>query len=498
LTGNTGTYLPVPDKVYWMWQYLVAAGLYSYWTPIYDSLGNVLGDPTSTTDTSQNQDHTATVPARFYDSDGNNGVSTVGKYIRFVASASKGTTYSPTYASTTLGPIVAVIEALDNRVPTAVSNIYRRIDGTWTKFGTATTNVTLLWLNTRLRNTSTGGTAKFTFYGTDADETITHFFNDIGGTSLTQTSYRFGVQAHGVGDFTENDFWSIGTSDESAYSENTSNVNPQFPSRPTGFTATRFSNSRIDLAWNAAGGSPTNYHLYYGYYDATNDIDKTTTEDFSLPNVTSSQRTGLTAATQYWWFVRSKNATGVSNWSTVATATTDANPITTTTTTAAPTTTTTTTTTAAPTTTTTTTAAPTTTTTTAAPTTTTTTTAAPTTTTTATPAFTTSTPSRSNPSAARINMSWTYVLTNTSHLWWNTRLRRTSNNNQALHQLFDEKGTYTGSTAGRADDFYTNVSAGTFAMGVQGVGMRNTNFTNIYTVGTSDGGSYKESSSITI
>jgi hypothetical protein len=95
-------------------------------------------------------------------------------------------------------------------------------------------------------------------------------------------------------------------------------------------------------------------------------------------------------------------------------------------------------------------------------------------------------------------MSWTYVLTNASHLWWNTRLRRTSNSANVTHLLFDLKGTYTGTTANRADDFYTNVAAGTFAMGVQGVGMRDSNSTYIYTVGTSDGGSYTESSSITI
>jgi hypothetical protein len=95
-------------------------------------------------------------------------------------------------------------------------------------------------------------------------------------------------------------------------------------------------------------------------------------------------------------------------------------------------------------------------------------------------------------------MSWTYVLTNASHLWWNTRLRRTSNNAAATHILFELKGTYTGTVANRADDFYTNVAAGTFAMGVQGVGMRDSNSTFIYTIGSSDGGAYRESSNITI
>lgn len=478
LTGNTGTYLPVPDEVYWMWQYYNTDT--SSWTPIYNSSGNVLGNPASTTDTSQNQNHTTEVPSRFYSDTGLTSVTSTGKLIRFVSSAGKGTAYSPTYASTSLGPIIAVTESVANRVPTASSNIYRRVDGFWTAFGLGTTNATINWVNTRLRNTGTGGTATHTFFTTNGADLTTDFHNDIGGTGLTQTSYRFGVQAIATGNYSGNTLYSIGTSDEGAYSENTSNINPQFPSRPTGFTATRISNSRIDLAWNAAGGSPTNYQLYYQLSDYSDVIDKTTPFDFELGNVTSSQRTGLSGNTLYWWWVRSKNATGLSNWSAGASATTDPNPTTTTTTTtttAAPTTTTTTTTTAAPTTTTTTT-----TTTTAAPTTTTTTTAAP------TPVFTTSTPSRSR-SGTTLSMSWTYTMTNVSFAWWNTRLRNTGNGNTAKHTLFSETPT---------SDSYTSVNTGTFVLGVQGRGYYGPNATAIYTIGTTDEGSYRESSSISV
>ena len=382
-------------------------------------------------------------------------------------------------ASTT---ITGHTEKIVDRNPTAFSNIYRRIDATWTSYNTtASVNATIQWVNTRIRNTSTQGTAKHTIF--DADVT-TDFHDELSG-ALTQTSYRIGIQAAGFGNYSFNSIYSNGNDDESAYNENNSNINPQVSSRPTGLTATRVSNSRIDLSWNAAAGSPTNYHLYYSGSDVTAFIDKTTTEDFSLGNVTSSNRTGLSGNTLYWWWVRSKNANGVSNWSTGASATTDANPVTTTTTTAAPTTTTTTTTT---------TAAPTTTTTT-------TTTAAPTTAAPVTPVFTTSTPNAFVPappaSQRRINMNWTYTITNVSFSWWNTRLRRPSTGATVIHTLYTINGTSATSPL-TANDFYTDVLNGSVRLGVQGRGVRNTNSTVIYTVGTSDEGAYTESASVTV
>lgn len=367
-------------------------------------------------------------------------------------------------------------EKIIARTPTAYSDIYRRVDGTWTAFNGGSTNATISWVNTRIRNTSTGGTTIHTLFDEAA---TTDFHDDIGGTGLTQTSYRFGIQAYGTGDYSGNDLYSIGTTDEGDFQENGSNINPQFASKPINFTATRFSNSAIDLAWSASAGA-TSYDLYYQFSDYTSFIDKTTTADFTGLTGTSSRRTGLSGATEYWWWLRARNTTGVSNWSAYAKATTDANP---TTTTAAPTTTTTTT--AAPTTTTTTTAAPTTTTTTTAAPTTTTTTAAPTT---ASPVFVVTRVGRSA-SGSTINMSWDATVTSVTVSWWNTRLRRTSNNANVKHTLF---------SAGARSDSYTNVVSGTFAMGVQGVGTRDSNASTIYTIGSSDEGAYQEASNITI
>ncbi len=327
-------------------------------------------------------------------------------------------------------------EKIINRNPTAYSDIYRRVDGTWSSYETGSTNAYIQWINTRIRNVNTQGTAKHTFYDSTV---VSDFHNDIGGTGLTQTAYRFGIQAVGYGTYSINSIYSNGTTDEGAYNENDSDVNPQYPSKPTGLTATRFSNSRIDTTWNAASGA-TNYQLYWNTYDNTAGIDKSTLADFTGITTTSRSHTGLSGATQYWYWVRANNATGVSNWSASATATTDPNPVTTTTTT------------------TTTTAAPTTTTTTAAPTTTT-TTAAPTTTTTAAPSysFAVSTPTATK-SGSTINMSWSYTETSgNSFVYVETRLRRTSNNNQVTHLFFTKK----------TSDSYTNVAAGTFRMGVQ-------------------------------
>ena len=86
-------------------------------------------------------------------------------------------------------------------------------------------------------------------------------------------------------------------------------------------------------------------------------------------------------------------------------------------------------------------------------------------------------------------MSWTYTKTNVTFSWWNTRLRRPSTGATVIHNLYSETPT---------TDSYTQVLNGSVRLGVQGRGVRNTNSTVIYTVGTSDEGAFTESAAVTV
>jgi len=93
-------------------------------------------------------------------------------------------------------------------------------------------------------------------------------------------------------------------------------------------------------------------------------------------------------------------------------------------------------------------------------------------------------------------MSWSYTITNVTFSWWNTRLRRPSTGATAIHTLYSIGGV--SGTGTSANDSYTQVLNGTVRMGVQGRGVRNTNSTVIYTIGTSDEGSFAESANVTV
>lgn len=110
------------------------------------------------------------------------------------------------------------------------------------------------------------------------------------------------------------------TSNEVSYT-----VDVTAPSVPAGFSATKFSSTRIDLAWSASSDNVavTGYQLRR----ATNSGFSTGVTDIDLGNVTSYSNTGLTPSTQYWYKVRAKDASG--NYSAYSSAdddTTDAPP----------------------------------------------------------------------------------------------------------------------------------------------------------------------------
>ena len=97
LRGNTGTYTPDPDTVFWGFQYASSA---SATTGTFIS-----GDQ----DTSENQDHDIIVPSSV------SGVSMIGKYIRFYSIPRAGGATGATYNTEWVGPIYAA--------PTAASSL---------------------------------------------------------------------------------------------------------------------------------------------------------------------------------------------------------------------------------------------------------------------------------------------------------------------------------------------------------------------------------------
>jgi len=130
--------------------------------------------------------------------------------------SSTGHTASANYSLTTTA--AATPGAISVSSVSASKTATRRITGTWSSSRTGT-DTSFMWWNTRVRNTSSGATATHTLFSeTPRSDSF---------TSLTGTSYRFGVQ----GVIYDNSFsvyrYSIGSSDGGSYQENGSNVNPQ-------------------------------------------------------------------------------------------------------------------------------------------------------------------------------------------------------------------------------------------------------------------------------
>lgn len=91
----------------------------------------------------------------------------------------------------------------------------RQITGTWTS---TRSGGSFQWWNTRVRNTSNQATAKHTLYSeTPKSDAF---------TSLSGTSYRFGVQGVSYDSNYSVYRYTVGTSDTGAYTENSANINP--------------------------------------------------------------------------------------------------------------------------------------------------------------------------------------------------------------------------------------------------------------------------------
>jgi fibronectin type 3 domain-containing protein len=87
------------------------------------------------------------------------------------------------------------------------------------------------------------------------------------------------------------------------------------PSAPTGVTATAISSSSISVSWNAVSGA-TSYEVYY-------EIGASSTKNFAGTTYsTSYTHTGLTASTNYYYYIKAANSAGKSGYSSHAYATT--------------------------------------------------------------------------------------------------------------------------------------------------------------------------------
>jgi uncharacterized repeat protein (TIGR02543 family) len=133
------------------------------------------------------------------------GTVTVTSSTGNTASANYSLTTSPaaTPATFTIGTVSA------SRTAT------RQITGTWSS---TRSGGSFQWWNTRIRNTSSGATATHSLYSETPKSDIY--------TSLTGTSYRFGVQGVSYDSNYSVYRYTVGSSDMSAYTENSSNINP--------------------------------------------------------------------------------------------------------------------------------------------------------------------------------------------------------------------------------------------------------------------------------
>jgi Predicted peptidase len=121
--------------------------------------------------------------------------------------------------------------------------------------------------------------------------------------------------------------WRVGTSGSYVAVPNTafatgSDPSGGVPSTPTGLSANAVSSSRINLSWNDASNNETGFEITRATSAGGPFLPRATVN----ANVNTFADTGLNASTQYWYRVRAVNFAGASNYSSTASATTQAPP----------------------------------------------------------------------------------------------------------------------------------------------------------------------------
>jgi hypothetical protein len=99
------------------------------------------------------------------------------------------------------------------------------------------------------------------------------------------------------------------------------------PDTPSGLTATASGQTTINLSWNPSANA-SSYEIYW-YPDSPSTPSAGSTADFAGISGTTYSDTGLSAGTNRYYWVRARNATGTSGWSSPASATTASAPVTT-------------------------------------------------------------------------------------------------------------------------------------------------------------------------
>jgi hypothetical protein len=97
------------------------------------------------------------------------------------------------------------------------------------------------------------------------------------------------------------------------------------PDTPSGLTATASGQTTINLSWNASANA-SSYEIYY-YPDSPSTPSAGSAADFAGISGTTYSNTGLSASTTRYYWVRARNATGTSGWSSPANATTASAPV---------------------------------------------------------------------------------------------------------------------------------------------------------------------------
>jgi predicted phage tail protein len=132
-------------------------------------------------------------------------------------------------------------------------------------------------------------------------------YSDIGLTSSTDYSYR--VRAHN----------SAGDSDYSNTASATTLAAPALPAAPTGLTASAQSRTEIRLTWTDNASNEDGFKIERCKGATCSNFAQIATVG---PNVTAYQNTGLAKRTTYRYRVRAYNASGNSDYSNIAWATT--------------------------------------------------------------------------------------------------------------------------------------------------------------------------------
>ena len=96
----------------------------------------------------------------------------------------------------------------------------------------------------------------------------------------------------------------------------TSPIPSERPGLPINFRRTAFTSTSVTYAWNAVTGA-TGYDIYLVESDFAAEVAdpvRSTAPTFSVGEVTSTQRTGLTPQRRYRAWCRAKNSAGISGW----------------------------------------------------------------------------------------------------------------------------------------------------------------------------------------